>query len=378
MTAREVTIMVRVLIPSFPGDSHAIAVKHALETKGHEAVIWHTADFPTRQSASILLRPGEPTEWKILSEHLALGSGRPFDVVWYRRPVPPVMDEALHPSDQRVAQRESEHFMRGLWRLLAPAAFWVNPFYPRESPPPKPLQLHAAQEAGLRIPATLCSNDPREIRAFLAGLGGEGIFKPFYPAQWRKTDGVAHTLTSSVRLGDLPGDDVLRLCPGIFQERLEKAFELRVTWMGAMPIAALLHSQAVPEAELDWRAASWRVPVVPATLPEPVLVGCRRLMKALGLVFGCFDFVVTPTGEHVFLEVNEMGQFLWLEQCADELPLLDAFTEFLISKDPHFTWKPQRGRLSFRDVSSSVEELAARERPLHVHPPSPYHVSDIP
>jgi hypothetical protein len=61
-------------------------------------------------------------------------------------------------------------------------------------------------------------------------------------------------------------------------------------------------------------------------------------MSELGLVFGCFDLIVTPKGEYVFLEVNEMGAFLWIEERLPELELLDAFCEFLIQGRRDFSW----------------------------------------
>jgi D-alanine-D-alanine ligase-like ATP-grasp enzyme len=36
-------------------------------------------------------------------------------------------------------------------------------------------------------------------------------------------------------------------------------------------------------------------------------------MCRLNLAFGALDFVVTPEGELVFLEVNPNGQWLWLD-----------------------------------------------------------------
>ena len=54
------------------------------------------------------------------------------------------------------------------------------------------------------------------------------------------------------------------------------------------------------------------------------------LMRMLGLAFGCIDLIVTPQGEYVFLEVNEMGQFLWVEQREPACPLLRAFATMLI------------------------------------------------
>lgn len=41
--------------------------------------------------------------------------------------------------------------------------------------------------------------------------------------------------------------------------------------------------------------------------------------------------IVTPGGDYVFLEVNEMGQFLWIEAANPEIRLLDHFCSFLMS-----------------------------------------------
>jgi glutathione synthase/RimK-type ligase-like ATP-grasp enzyme len=56
---------------------------------------------------------------------------------------------------------------------------------------------------------------------------------------------------------------------------------------------------------------------------------CRRVMEALGLVFGAIDLVVTPAGETVFLEVNPEGQFLWVEE-ATGLPMVEALSDLLL------------------------------------------------
>jgi glutathione synthase/RimK-type ligase-like ATP-grasp enzyme len=68
--------------------------------------------------------------------------------------------------------------------------------------------------------------------------------------------------------------------------------------------------------------------VEPYELPPAVSEKCLELMRRLGIIFGCFDFIVTPDGRHVFLEVNPMGQWLWVEQMCG-MPLLEAFCEFL-------------------------------------------------
>jgi len=54
----------------------------------------------------------------------------------------------------------------------------------------------------------------------------------------------------------------------------------------------------------------------------------RVLMTGLGLVFGALDFIVTPEGEQVFLEVNPSGEWGMLEKFAD-LPIAAAIAAAL-------------------------------------------------
>ena len=79
----------------------------------------------------------------------------------------------------------------------------------------------------------------------------------------------------------------------------------------------------------------------------------------MGLVFGCFDLVVTPEDEYVFLEVNQMGQFLFVERFCG-LPLLDAFSEFLLQADADFSWRSDR--VTARWKGAFTEEIGAATR----------------
>jgi glutathione synthase/RimK-type ligase-like ATP-grasp enzyme len=320
----------RLLIATFPGDVHALEVALVLRARGHEVVQWFGGDFPTLQTASVDL-DGTATRWSASGKDLELAEPS-FDVVWNRRSAAPVLPERMHPGDRPVAQRECQDFLDCLAELCAPRAFWVNPLASRRRADLKLVQLHEARRAGLEIPRTLSSNDPRRIRAFLAEAGGPVIYKAFYPALWRDGDELAHLLTSEVDAASLPPDDVLRLTPGIFQPRIEKAHELRVTVMGARTVTARIVSQAQAATRLDWRARTLDLGLEPDELPAAVERGVHELMRRLGLVFGCLDFIVTPDGRHVFLEVNPMGQFLWVEHANPSLRVLGPFCEFLLAR----------------------------------------------
>lgn len=98
------------------------------------------------------------------------------------------------------------------------------------------------------------------------------------------------------------------------------------------------------------------LPIEAVEIPNVIDQKCRMLMESLGLVFGCFDFIVTPDGEYYFLEVNESGQFLWIEKLRPEIKMLDIFTEFLINKNPKFNWvcKPDSLSLSYFEKKVSI------------------------
>jgi hypothetical protein len=49
----------------------------------------------------------------------------------------------------------------------------------------------------------------------------------------------------------------------------------------------------------------------------------------LGLVFGAVDLICTPSGDHVFLELNPCGEFFWLERTPG-LPISDAIANLLL------------------------------------------------
>jgi hypothetical protein len=48
-------------------------------------------------------------------------------------------------------------------------------------------------------------------------------------------------------------------------------------------------------------------------LPADVRRRIRKLMSRLGLVYGAIDLRLTSDGQHVFLEINPAGQWLFVE-----------------------------------------------------------------
>ncbi len=233
------------------------------------------------------------------------------------------------------------------------------------------LQLSLAKRVGFKIPKTRISNSPSAIKEFLTDKDNGGyIYKPFYSAYWElESGGAARLPTTDIELNQLPSDDVLRLTPGIFQEKVDKAYEVRVTIMGRSCVAVRINSQEYDEAKTDWRQADLvDLNLERIDLPEGVFRACIQVMRSVGIVFGCFDFIVTPDGSYVFLEVNEAGQFLWIEHVLTDVPLLDMMCQFLLTASPDFTYKNRGNAVSYNDIiySQQYKDLSREEETQHI------------
>lgn len=137
--------------------------------------------------------------------------------------------------------------------------------------------------------------------------------------------------------------------------------------MGSHLFAAKILSQETQDGKVDWRKAYTELQMQPFSLPSAITEMCRELLRRLGLVFGCLDFIVTPAGDFVFLEINEMGQFLFVEKYTDLL-LLDAFSEFLLQGRVDFGWQAAGAKIRYTEILPRVEGEALLSKQQHVSP----------
>lgn len=338
----------------------------ALKLKGAEVYLWHTCDFPSQSLETISFS----NQSKRLSIEDPGGQLRDpsFTSVWYRRPTDVLPEAVLHPADRQFALIECRSFRRGLFEVLAPDAFWVNSPDAATRASRKVYQISTARSLGFTIPDTLFTNDPEEIRSFIDLHGGQVVTKAFAGVPWQDEETYWVPFTSLLTKDLLVEDILLRAVPGIFQAVVPKAYELRVTVMGRHVLGAKILSQQTSLGKLDWRKAYSELKMESCKLPKQVEELCIRMLEDLGLVFGCFDFVVTPDGNHVFLEVNEMGQFLFVEHYTGA-PLLDAFSELLLQGRADFTWDSAHPRIKYKDVEQKVQQMAAEFSGIHVPVP---------
>lgn len=359
--------MMNVLIPTMPNDMHAIYVSLALKQAGHNSTMWYMADFPTKQTYTAKIS-NHHHHWKT---NQLFSIDDPFDLIWNRRPQKPHLSHHLHPDDATNALNENLCFSQSLWHFINPTAIWVNDRINATKANSKILQLKKAIQVGFKIPKTIVSNDPIEIKKFIAHNKKEIIYKPLTPLTWKESDHLRLLYTKVIKIKDLPSHIILQNVPGIFQTKIKKAYELRITCMGNEMIAVKIDSQKHRKGKNDWRLIPTQELCVEIyDLPLTLKNLCLNFMSELGLYFGCFDIIRSEEGDYYFLEINEQGQFLWIEDCNPNIKMLDAFYQFLLQSTQCYQANKKMHPITLISLKEEAEMINSLALKNHVLPES--------
>lgn len=332
----------RIIIVTETSDAHTDVMMHHLRDLGHDPFRLHTADLS--RDAHVTVRLGNTTAPEVVvdsrGQPIALHEARS---IWWRRPRPLTVEHLETEDERAYAERELKHAWHG--GLSELSCYFMSHPTAIERARYKLGQLQRARALGLAIPDTLVTSDVAALRTFAARHAGGIIYKPLglgflrqlpgrgtpphdeVPAAPRTSPVVYTTRLTDDLLDDL--DDLGRT-PSLFQELVEKEVELRVTIIGDEVFVAEIKSQEHERTSTDWRHHDVDVPWSAGTLPDDVEAACMALTRGYGLNFGAIDLIRRPNGEHVFLEINANGQWMFVEQRVPELRMLDAMAACLI------------------------------------------------
>lgn len=254
--------------------------------------------------------------------------------VWMRRLWEPGLSKELAPQFLKACVRESQATLEGFWDSLKEAR-WVDDLERINYASSKLRQLRIASEVGFVIPQTLVTNKADAAREFFHQVNGKMVGKLLTAlSRSMEANSSFFLYTSIVKEEDLQNAESLRYCPMVFQEQIPKQQELRVVYVNGNVFVGALNADAL-NADVYAAAIDWRKPGVDVgawqhhELPEEVVRRLQAFMNRFGLLFGSLDFILTPSGEYVFLEINPIGEWGMLEKDL-ELPISSAIANTLV------------------------------------------------
>jgi MvdC family ATP-grasp ribosomal peptide maturase len=249
--------------------------------------------------------------------------------VWTRRIWQPQFTTNIDPKFKDACIRESQATLTGFWDSLR-SARWLDNLDHIAKANNKLFQLRLASEIGLIIPPTVITNDPEVARNFFQEVQGKMVSKLLTAISRSMEKPEFFLYTSKVTEKDLKEAESLRYCPMVFQAEIPKQLELRIIFVNGQVFVGALDCSIYNNATVDWRKPGVNIGVWQNhNLPEFLIKQLQTFMNHLGLHFGAFDFILTPEGEYIFLEINPQGEWGMLERDL-ELPISQAIADFLV------------------------------------------------
>lgn len=296
-----------------------------LERRAVPVVRADVGDFPLEMTVTASLPGcgGWSGSLTLGNQSLCIGD---IEAIYYRRPTGFRFPGHLSPGQQRFARAEARRGLAGL--LLSLPVRWLSHPSRIADAELKPLQLQLAADCGLTVPRTILTNDVVPARQLAEGLTGPMIYKPLSAPSVHVGGELRLIYATQVDATTLDAEDT-RLTAHLFQEWVAKRYDVRLTVIGHHFFAVAIHADS-PQARRDWRSDYGSLRYEPIAIPDGTRTAVSDLLSRLGLPFGAFDFVVTPNGEWVFLEINPNGQWGWIEEHTG-LPITSAIVDHLIA-----------------------------------------------
>jgi len=176
----------------------------------------------------------------------------------------------------------------------------------------KLLVLQAAHACGLTTPDFVVSTSSSSLGAQVARWRAitKAISDGLYLFDNAETSRGYYTYTERVEPADLDGLPPT-VSPSLIQAEIDKQYDVRTFYLDGRCHSMAIFSPRDAQTSVDYRRYNDDRPnrTVPYRLPTSVEHRLCRLFEQLELDTGSADLVRETSGDHVFLEINPVGQF---------------------------------------------------------------------
>lgn len=241
-----------------------------------------------------------------------------YDSYWYRRGILKYEDKKLN-YNLNLKDKIIKHNLTPVIdfvNLNNISAVKINKFIDNDIL--KLLQYKVSVELDIKIPNTYILSNKKDLEEIFH-VNEKVVLKGIkYPSMEIKVNDKIIQANSKTKIitknnfKEFPE----KFIPSLFQEYVEKEFEIRSFYLDGIFKSMAIFSQQNEKTKIDFRNYDLERPnrTVTYKLPKMVEAKYDKLMRMLDINCGSFDIIYTPSGEYVFLEVNPIGQFQWLSK----------------------------------------------------------------
>lgn len=303
------------------------AVIERIECAGHQ-VIRMDVDSISNGKNSLTIRYEQGGSAILSIDNMNISLCDEVESVWFRRPY--YYDFNIKdPAQRKVAEEEIRDVLEGIWLMLRDK-YWISSPQSINIARNKPYMNKIASLYGLLVPDTLITNNTNEAKEFISK--GPTVFKPIAGYHFEYDDYIKTAYTTLITDFHMKHLDLIRAQHVMLQRYITKCFEVRSTYVGGKLFSCKLEHPDYSNI-VDWRTPSNNDDITYSEiqLPDIIEEKIHLLLGSLGLEYAAIDFAVDQYGNYYFLEVNPIGQWLWIEHSTG-MPISEALASSLIRR----------------------------------------------
>lgn len=322
--------MKNILIISGTGDAHAEHMCDILTNKDIPFFLFLSDKYPFEIQVTLDLKNNYNLKYQ--DKKIILSSNWS---IWNRRIFLPEFPQGFPKDLEEMVIEESKRTLQSL--MVTHKGLVVNNPFNNFRANNKLEQLKHAKKIGLNIPDTIITNEPEKAQEFYKKYNGNIIFKmQKLPIIKTENDTYKTIMTNKVSYKDfIDNSERIKNNPCLFQECIEKQYEIRLTAIGEELFPIAIYSQNSEISRDDFRRYDFeKVKYKHVKIPQNIAKKTLKLIQHYGLHYASIDLIYTPDDNYIFLELNPNGQYLWTEEMS-EAPITESLVDYLAGFKGH-------------------------------------------
>lgn len=189
-------------------------------------------------------------------------------------------------------------------------------------------QLKLAKEIGFDIPDTVITNNPDVVENFFLRYPDSVLMKVLHHHGIYMKNYSYNFYSTILNKSDLYDIKQFIITPSIFQKKIKKKSEIRVTIIGNKVFACEIISKDKNYIDVH-NVKSDNLEFHEIQLDNKIKTSCMNMVDRLGLTVASIDFIIDTKGKIFFLEVNPIGDWNWLEE-RTSMPMTEAYSQLIM------------------------------------------------